>query len=361
MRTALLALEDGTIYEGLSYGAPGEVNGEIVFNTSMSGYQEIITDPSYAGQIVTMTYPMIGNYGVNDDDYESTRPQANGFVVREGVRAYSNYQASGGLEPWLKDHGIVGIEEIDTRALTKRIRTAGVLRAIISTEDQSGESLVAKARRAPLLLGQGLVGQVTTSEEYLVGDGPIRVTAVDYGAKRSIMDLLVTSGCRVRVVPATADAEQILADNPDGVFLSNGPGDPCEVESAVDVIRQLLGEKPVFGICLGHQLLCRALGAKTYKLKFGHRGGNQPVKNLATGRVEITSQNHGYAVDQETLPKNVDTTHVNLNDLTNEGIRCREIPAFSVQYHPEASPGPHDSRYLFDDFVELIKEGADSA
>ncbi len=361
MRTALLALEDGTIYEGLSYGAPGEVNGEIVFNTSMSGYQEIITDPSYAGQIVTMTYPMIGNYGVNQEDYESARPQANGFVVREGVRAYSNYRASGGLEPWLKDHGIVGIEEIDTRALTKRIRTAGVLRGVISTEDQSGESLVAKARRAPLLLGQGLVGQVTTNEEYLVGDGPIRVTAVDYGAKRSIMDLLVASGCRVRVVPATADVEQILADDPDGVFLSNGPGDPSEVESAIDVIRLLLGKKPVFGICLGHQLLCRALGAKTYKLKFGHRGGNQPVKNLATGRVEITSQNHGYAVDPETLPKNVDTTHVNLNDLTNEGVRCREIPAFSVQYHPEASPGPHDSRYLFDDFVALIKEGAVSA
>ncbi len=354
MKKAILALEDGTVYEGLSYGAAGEVSGEVVFNTSMTGYQEILTDPSYAGQLVTLTYPMIGNYGVNDDDYESAKPQANGFIVREGVATYSNYRATGGLGEWLTGYGVVGICEIDTRALTKRIRTVGAMRGVISTEDLSANSLVEKAKNAPALLGQGLVRQVTGTGVREAGTGPQRVTAIDYGAKSSIIDLLVEAGCTVRGVPAGTGIEEILADDPDGVFLSNGPGDPNEVDYAVDTIKGLLGKKPIFGICLGHQLLCQALGARTYKLKFGHRGGNQPVKNLATGRVEITSQNHGYAVDPESLPDTVEVTHLNLNDMTNEGIRCREIPAFSVQYHPEASPGPRDSRYLFDDFIELM-------
>ncbi len=354
MRKAFLALEDGTVYEGLAYGATGEVSGEVVFNTSMTGYQEILTDPSYAGQLVTMTYPMIGNYGVNDEDNESDKPQANGFIVREGVGSYSNYRATGGLEEWLTGYGVVGIREIDTRALTRRIRTVGAMRGVISTADLSAGSLVKKAKNAPPLLGQGLVRQVTATEVRQAGAGPHRVTAIDFGAKSSIIDLLVELGCAVRIVPAATGIDEILADDPDGVFLSNGPGDPSEVDYAVEMIKGLLGKKPIFGICLGHQVLCLALGARTYKLKFGHRGGNQPVKNLATGRVEITSQNHGYAVDPDSLPSGVEVTHVNLNDMTNEGIRCREIPAFSVQYHPEASPGPHDSRYLFDDFVELM-------
>ncbi len=352
---AILMLEDGSIFEGVSYGAAGETTGEVVFNTSMTGYQEILTDPSYAGQIITMTYPMIGNYGVNSQDCESRRPRANGFIVRDGVTAYSNYRAEGSLDDWLKCYEIVGISEIDTRALTKRIRSAGAMRGVISTEDLSPESLLAKARGAPRLLGQDLVKQVTTGEPYESGaDGRFRVVALDYGAKTSIIDLLASSDCRVKVLPATATVEEVLAHDPDGVFLSNGPGDPSEVEYAVKTVKNILGRKPVFGICLGHQVLSLALGARTYKLKFGHRGANHPVKNLRTGRVEITSQNHGYAVDPESFSAAVEVTHVNLNDMTNEGIACRDIPAFSVQHHPEASPGPHDSRYLFTAFNNLM-------
>jgi len=352
---AILALEDGTVFEGIGYGASGETTGEVVFNTSMMGYQEILTDPSYAGQIVTMTYPMIGNYGVNEEDDESSKIWASGFVVREGVGAYSNWRATGGLEERLKREGIVGIQEIDTRALTKRIRKTGAMRGIISTGDLSVESLVKKALAAPGLFGQGLVGRVTAGQAYeWRGEGDFKVAALDFGIKTNILRSLEAHGCRATVLPATASAEDILALEPDGIFLSNGPGDPREADYAVGVIKKLLGVKPIFGICLGHQLLALALGGKTYKLKFGHRGGNQPVKNLATGRVEITAQNHGYAVDPDSLPGQVDVTHISLNDGTNEGFRCRDIPAFSVQYHPESAPGPHDSVYLFKEFTEMM-------
>ncbi|HEB12653.1 MAG TPA: carbamoyl-phosphate synthase small subunit [Actinobacteria bacterium] len=353
---ALLVLEDGTVFEGLGYGAEGETAGEVVFNTSMTGYQEILTDPSYAGQIVTMTYPMIGNYGVNDEDYESKTSHVRGFVVRDGVSNYSNYRATGGLEDWLKKKNIVGIKEIDTRALTKRIRTKGAMRGVISTVDSTPENLREKALKTPALLGQNLVSQVTTEDAYTYGRNKTHnVVAVDFGIKTNIYRLLDEYGCRTRIVPATTSAKGILSDDPDGIFLSNGPGDPQEVSYAVDVIKELLGKKPIFGICLGHQLLALSLGAKTYKMKFGHRGGNQPVKNLATGRVEITSQNHGYAVDLESLPDGVEATHVNLNDNTSEGIRSQSVPAFSVQYHPESSPGPHDSRYLFKEFTDMME------
>ena len=352
---ALLALEDGSVFTGLSFGASGEITGEVVFNTSMTGYQEILTDPSYAGQIVTMTYPMIGNYGVNDEDMESTKAHVNGFVVREAVGAYSNWRATGGLEDWLISQGIVGIREIDTRALTKKIRTVGAMRGIISTGDLSPKSLVAKAKKAPGLLGQELVKKVTVAKSADFGSGGgFRVAAVDFGMKTNILRCLQEHGCHVTILPATSTAEEILALKPDGVFLSNGPGDPEEVDYAVAQIKKLLGRTPVFGICLGHQLLALALGAKTYKLKFGHRGGNQPVKNLSTGRVEITAQNHGYAVDPDTLSTGVEVTHVNLNDMTNEGIACADLAAFSVQYHPESAPGPHDSRYLFSRFTEIM-------
>ncbi|MDP1807983.1 MAG: glutamine-hydrolyzing carbamoyl-phosphate synthase small subunit [Actinomycetota bacterium] len=356
---AILALEDGTVFRGFSYGAPGETTGEVVFNTSMIGYQEILTDPSYAGQIVTMTYPMIGNYGVNEEDDESNKIWVSGFVVREGVGSYSNWRATGGLEDRLKREGIVGIQEIDTRALTKRIRTVGAMRGIISSTDLSPAGLVAKANGAPGLLGQELVRRVTAGEAYewqtgSRGKNRFKVVAIDYGIKTNILRSLEKIGCSVTVLPATASREDVLSLGPDGIFLSNGPGDPGEVEYAIRVIKELLGVKPIFGICLGHQLLALALGAKTYKLKFGHRGGNQPVKNLVTGRVEITAQNHGYAVDPDSLPGQVDVTHMNLNDGTNEGLRCRDIPAFSVQYHPESAPGPHDSLYLFKEFTDLM-------
>lgn len=352
---AILALEDGTVFEGRGFGAPGESTGEVVFNTSMSGYQEILTDPSYAGQLVTMTYPMIGNYGVNSEDNESSAPRVGGFIVREAVSGYSNHRAEGSLEDWLKCYEIVGISEIDTRALTKRIRTVGAMRGVISTTDLSSTSLVKKAREAPHLLGQGLVERVTTKTVYeLESSSRFRVVAIDYGAKTGIFDQLRARGCDLTVVPARTGADEILGIDPDGIFLSNGPGDPSEADYAVKTIKRLLGRKPLFGICLGHQLVAMALGAKTYKMKFGHRGGNQPVMNKRTGRVEITSQNHGYAVDPDSLPNGVEITHVNLNDMTNEGIACRDMPVFSVQYHPEANPGPHDSRYLFDSFVELM-------
>lgn len=378
MKVAKLALEDGTIYTGTSFGAAGEVDGEVCFNTSMTGYQEILTDPSYRGQIVTMTYPEIGNYGINSQDLESAKPHLAGFVVRNQSNVASNFRSEGSLEDYLIKHGVVGIAGIDTRALVRHIRQRGALKGVLSTVDLNDESLAAKAKASPGLVGRDLVQEVVPAqarawEESLspwsklpasqgaatAGATPQRhVVALDYGMKWNIPRHLVAQGFRVTILPGTATSAEVLEHKPDGVFLSNGPGDPEPLTYAISTIRDLLGKTPVFGICLGHQLLSLACGATTFKLKFGHRGANQPVQNLALGRVEITSQNHGFAVSAEGLPAALEVTHKNLNDQTIEGVRHRELPAFSVQYHPEASAGPHDSDYLFDQFRELIEQNA---
>jgi carbamoyl-phosphate synthase small subunit len=371
---AKLALEDGTVYTGSSFGAAGEVDGEVCFNTSMTGYQEIVTDPSYCGQIVAMTCPEIGNYGVNAEDVESDRPRLSAFVVRELSRQVSNFRASGNLHDYLAANGVLGLAGIDTRALVRRIRTRGALKGVISTVDLDDASLVEKAQRSLGLVGRDLVREVVPSEPRewqaelsrwsklepqasvaTATDAHLpHVVALDYGMKWNIARHLRSLGCRVTVLPGTATADEVLAQRPDGVFLSNGPGDPEPLIYAVETIRGVLGKAPVFGICLGHQLLSLACGAKTFKLKFGHRGANQPVMNHLTGEVEITSQNHGFAVDEDSLPKELEITHRNLNDGTIEGVRHRSLPAFSVQYHPEASAGPHDSDYLFDRFREML-------
>ncbi|ATW28481.1 glutamine-hydrolyzing carbamoyl-phosphate synthase small subunit [Candidatus Formimonas warabiya] len=353
---AYLALEDGTVFEGISFGATGLRQGEVVFNTSMTGYQEILTDPSYCGQIVTMTYPLIGNYGINRDDFESAGPKVRGFVVRELCHVPSNWRSTSNLEEFLKEHQIVGIQGIDTRSLTKRLRSSGTMGGIITTDALTRAELVDLAKKAPVLNGQDLVSQVTTKEAYTVAGGKYRVVVMDFGAKRNIVRWLSKLDLTVIVVPAHTGAEEILALNPDGLMLSNGPGDPKGVLYAAENIKKLLGKLPVFGICLGHQLLGLALGADTYKLHFGHRGGNHPVKDLDTGRVYITSQNHGFAINADTLdPQVAEVSHINLNDHTVEGIRCKNIPAFSVQYHPEAFPGPTDSEYLFEKFYDMIR------
>jgi carbamoyl-phosphate synthase small subunit len=357
---AILALEDGRIFEGRAFGAVGEATGEVVFNTSMTGYQEILTDPSYAGQIVVMTYPHIGNYGTNAADEEARRPYVEAFVAREFSAVSSSWRAEESLDAYLKRHGIPGLSGIDTRALVRHIRTRGALRGICSSIDLDAARLVERARAVPSMLGCDLASRVTCPEPYSWGadpEAPLRVVAYDYGVKRNILNNLHANGCRVTVVPAATSAADALALKPDGVFLSNGPGDPEPLDYAVNIIRDLLGRVPVFGICLGHQLMGLALGGRTFKLKFGHRGGNQPVKNLRTGQVEITAQNHGFAVDADSLrAADVELTHVNLNDQTLEGLRHRSIPAFSVQYHPEASPGPHDANYLFEEFRQLMTE-----
>jgi len=369
MSIAKLALEDGTVFVGESFGATGEVDGEVVFNTSMTGYQEILTDPSYRGQIVTMTYPQIGNYGVNNEDLESAKPHMAGFIVRENSRIASNFRASGELEGYLKQHGIVALAGIDTRALVRRIRIKGAMKGILSTTDLDDESLVKKAIASPGLVGRDLVREVlpTTDRQWdgelsewtHLGDQPIpattfHVVALDFGMKWNIPRQLHSQGCRISVLPGTSSAQEVLQREPDGIFLSNGPGDPEPLDYAIETIRGVLGKVPVFGICLGHQLLALAGGASTFKLKFGHRGANQPVLNLLNGRVEITSQNHGFAVEEESLPEHFEITHRNLNDNTIAGLRHREVTAFSVQYHPEASAGPHDSQYLFGQFVDVM-------
>ena len=371
---AILALKDGTLFEGRALGARGEASGEVVFNTSMTGYQEITTDPSYKGQIVAMTYPLIGNVGCNEEDFESARPQVEGFIVREASRIPSSWRSRMSLDAYLERWGIVGIEGIDTRSLTKHIRTEGAMDGVLSSADLDHDSLLEKARAVPSLVGRDLVREVTCDEPYgweqavwsLKGGYAVpprvryRVAAFDYGIKQNILRNLVAHGCDVVVAPASAPAEWVIerADEFDGIFLSNGPGDPTGVPYAAETVATLLDklDKPLFGICLGHQILALALGAKTFKLKFGHRGANHPVMDLTTEKVEITCQNHGFAVDIESLPEELELTHVNLNDQTCEGLRHRTRPVFSVQYHPEASPGPHDANYLFDRFVEAMEE-----
>jgi len=384
---AILALADGTYYIGRGFGAEGEAVGEVVFNTSMTGYQEILTDPSYEGQLVAMTYPEIGNVGVNPEDVESQKPFVKGFIVKEYCAKPSNWRATRTLGDYMRERGIVGIEGIDTRALVRRLRDQGSQEAVISTRSDSPEELIAKAKASPGLVGRDLVKEVSCAEAYDWGEGrwelgagyrkrkeseqPQKnrkpknpsldrpgffVVAYDFGIKRNILRGLAESGCRVKVVPAATPAEEVLALNPDGIFLSNGPGDPDAVPYAKDNVQKLLGKKPIFGICLGHQILGLALGGKTYKLKFGHHGGNQPVMDLTTKKVEITAQNHGFAVDADSLKGAAVVTHVNLNDNTVEGLAHKQMPIFSVQYHPESSPGPHDASYLFKRFVDMMEK-----
>ena len=355
---AILLLENGLHFKGFSFGAIGTAGGEVCFNTSMTGYQEILTDPSYRGQIVTMTSPQIGNYGVNPEDIESDRIQVQGFIVREASPIPSNYRSTQSLDDYLTQAGIVGIQGIDTRALTRILRDEGAMNGIISSDILELQLLKEKLGQIPSMEGQDLVKQVTCSSTWnwpMESDSKAyRVVALDFGIKYNILRQLTEHNCEVTVVPADTSIDDIFALNPDGIFLSNGPGDPEPVDYAIETVKKLAGKLPIFGICLGHQILSLALGAKTYKLKFGHRGGNHPVKNLLTKQVEITSQNHGFAVDPDSLPDVFEITHTNLNDNTLEGVRCAHIPAFSVQYHPEASPGPHDSRYLFKNFTDMM-------
>jgi carbamoyl-phosphate synthase small subunit len=354
---AILALEDGHVFEGRAVGAEGEATGELVFNTSMTGYQEILTDPSYAGQIVTMTYPHIGNYGVNEEDVESRRPFLQGFVMRECCFEPSNWRATKSLPDYLRDNGVVAIDGVDTRKITRLLRTKGALKAIISTTDLDHGSLVQKAIDAPDMVGSDYVRAVTVDAPYQWNtEGKHHIVAIDYGIKYNILRLLAETGCRVTVVPATMSAKDILALEPDGIFLSNGPGDPGALPYVYPTVRALMGQRPIFGICLGHQILAHAFGGKTFKLKFGHHGGNQPVLSEHTGQVEISAQNHGFAVDADSLDSAcIRVTHVNLNDRSVEGLEHLKLPIFSVQYHPEAAPGPHDSRYLFQRFIDSIE------
>lgn len=365
MSKALLVLEDGTVFEGIGFGAAGEAFGEVVFNTSITGYQEIITDPSYCGQIVTMTYPLIGNYGVNEEDVESAKPYLSGFVVKELSTVRSNWRSTLTLDEYLRKYNILGIQGIDTRALTRHLRTHGAMQGVISTEDFNIEALVKKVKASPHLEGVDLVKGVTCGKPYNWNPVPrppfpvprFNVVVMDCGVKYNILRNLAKAGCKVKVAPANTTASEILKLKPDGVLLSNGPGDPAAVTYVIKTAVNLIGKIPIFGICLGHQMLGLALGGKTFKLKFGHHGGNHPVKDLKTGSVAITSQNHGFNVDISSIPrKDIVMTHVNLYDNTAEGLECKKLKLFSVQYHPEAGPGPHDAGYLFDKFVRLMKK-----
>ncbi len=358
-KKAILILEDGRTFRGASFGAEGESLGEMVFNTSMSGYQEILTDPSYAGQIVCMTYPLIGNYGVNEEDSESRRPWVEGFVVREASRIASNWRSTETLDSYLKRYKIVGIEHIDTRALVRHIRDKGAMRSCISTVDLDEKSLLDKVLASPGMANRELASSVTIDESF---DYPaeevekFHVVAYDFGVKTNSLREFAKLGCRITVVPAETSAGEVLAMKPDGIFLSNGPGDPASMKKTVAEIKKLTEKHvPMFGICLGHQILGQVFGGSTYKLKFGHRGGNQPIMDLTTGKVEIASHNHGFAVEARSLPETIEITHVNLNDQTVAGLRHKTLPIFSVQYHPESAPGPHDSQYLFTRFIELMK------
>lgn len=369
-KRAILALADGTTFEGVSLGATGEASGEVVFNTSMTGYQEILTDPSYVDQMICMTYPELGNTGVTRADEESARPRATGLIVRHHAEEPSSFRAEGSLDAYLREHRIVGISGIDTRRLTRHLRTAGAQMGVVSTEGTAA-ALVERARALPGMEGQDLATRISTKTRYEwreqgadrwtdaertpLAAPRFHVVAYDWGLKRAMLRLLAEAGCRVTVVPSQTTAAETLALAPDGVFLTNGPGDPAAVVGSREAVAGLLGKVPVFGICLGHQILALAIGARTYKLKFGHRGANQPVKELATGKVDITAQNHGFAVDDETLGKRARVTHVNLNDGTVEGLEVLDAPAFSVQYHPESSPGPHDARPLFARFVRMME------
>ena len=357
-KKAILLLEDGRVFNGFSFGHIGETTGEVCFNTGMSGYQEILTDPSYCKQIVTMTSPHIGNYGINSEDIESKNIQVSGFVIKEETEIPSNWRSELSVGYYLDDQKIVGIQNVDTRALTRHIRDNGAMNGIISSIDVDTKSLKSKLNQIPSMEGLDLAKVVTTKKNYKWSKDskPYKVAAIDYGIKFNILRLLDKHDCEVTVFPADISADEIIKFDPDGVFLSNGPGDPSAVTYGIKMVKSLLGKKPIFGICLGHQILALALGAKTFKLKFGHRGINHPVRNNETGIIEITSQNHGFAVDLDSLPDNVESTHINLNDNTSEGIKCKDIPAFSVQYHPESSPGPHDSRYLFKQFIDMMKK-----
>ena len=373
---ALLALADGRVFKGVAFGQLGTTTGEICFNTSMTGYQEILTDPSYRGQIITMTYPMQGNYGVNQEDAESSQPHAKGFVIGELCEMPSSWRSEQSLQEYFLEHGILGIQEVDTRAVTKHLRAKGAMNACITTE-LSEEDAIKKAQEAPSMEGQDLVKEVSTKESYVwdkesrnwtipnTTSGQVgtyeelpeikyNIVAYDFGIKYNILRRLRQVGFNITLVNARTSAAEVLALNPDGIFLSNGPGDPAALDYVHAEVRELIGKKPIFGICLGHQILTHAVGGSTYKLKFGHRGGNQPVKDLRTGRIEITSQNHGFATDASSLPANAEVTHVNLNDETVEGFRLTDAPVFSVQHHPEAAPGPYDSKHFFDEFITMI-------